>query len=416
MALCGVLPAWPQALTFQELLAKAERNNQDVAAVRQRVGEAKGLLRQAGVRPAPTLDASGATGRVLGTVGEEQFSAGLSKTLETGGKRSRRIEVAEAQVALATAEYDERVRQLRFELRLRYADLAGESARLAVVARLIESLQQSLELIRARVERGDAAALEANLILVDLSRAEAQRASIAARLGAARMELSRLAGFAAGEEIAVDSSFLPPRRPPLREELASRALVERPDLKTMRLHERQEDAERRLAEAEGRANVTVSAAYSYVKSGVDDTFGANSRGVPVPIRDQDDILSVGVSIPLFSKNRNQGNIEASVARTRGAALRKEFLEKSVPLEIDGALRRLTGAQSVLDILSGTATTQAEANLEVIRQAYQLGQLRLLDVLNEQRRLLDIQFARTDATTEALRSWAELERAVGGKLQ
>ncbi len=416
VALCGTLPVWSQTLTVRELVAKAEQANQDVAAVRQRVEEERGLLRQAGIRPAPTIDASGATGRVLGTVGEEQFSAGLSKTLETGGKRSLRIEVAELKVAQATAEYEERVRQLRFDLRLRYAEFAGESARLTVLARLIETLQQSLQLTRARVERGDAAALEANLILVDLSRTEAQRASIAGRLEAARTELRRLAGFTAGEEIAVDAAFLPPSRPPLLEELVSRALLERPDLKTMRLQERQGDAERRLAEAEGRANITVSASYSYVKSRVDDTFGLDGRGAPVPIRDRDDILSVGVSIPLFSKNRNQGNIEASVARTRGASLRKEFLEKSVPLEIEGALRRLTGAQNVLDVLSGTATTQAEANLEVIRQAYQLGQLRVLDVLNEQRRLLDTQLARADAASEALRSWAELERAVGGELQ
>lgn len=415
VALLGALPAWSQTLTFTELLAKAEQNNREVASVRQRAEEARGLLRQAGTRPALTLDASGASGRALGTVGEEQFSAGFSKTLETGGKRSRRLELAETQVALAVTEYEERVRQLRFELRLRYADFAGESTRLAVVTRLIESMQQSLEVTRARVERGDAAVLEANLIVVDISRLEAQRVSINGHVSVARTELSRLAGLAAGEDLALDSSSAFPRAS-LPEELVKRALAERPDLKAMRLQEEQNDAERRLAEAEGRANVTLSASYSYVKSRVDDTFGLDGRGIPISIRDRDDILSVGISIPLFAKNRNQGNIEASVARTRGAALRREFLEKSVPLEIEGSLRRLTAAQSVLDVLSGPATTQAEANLEVIRQSYQLGQLRLLDVLNEQRRLLDTQLARADAMSEILRSWAELERAVGGQLQ
>lgn len=416
VALCGILPAWSQTLTFYELLAKAEQNNQDVAAVRQRVEEAKGVLRQAGVRPAPTLDVGAVTGRVLGTAGEEQFSAGLSKTLETGNKRSRRIEVAETQVALATVEYQERVRQLRFDLRLRYADFAGESARLAVLTQLMQALQQSLDLTRARVERGDAATLEANLLRVELSRAEAQRAGVLGRLGVAQTELRRLAGFSAAEGIAIDSSFAPAHRPPLHDELLARALAERPDLQTLRLQQQQGDAEQRLAEAEGRANVTVSASYGYVKSRFDDQFGVNARGAPVPLRDRDDILSIGVSIPIFSKNRNQGNIEASVARTRGALLRKEFLEKTIPLEIEAALRRVTAAQNVADLLSGTATTQGEANLEVIRQAYQLGQLRLLDVLNEQRRLLDTRLARADAAFEVLRGWAELERVVGGELQ
>jgi cobalt-zinc-cadmium efflux system outer membrane protein len=184
----------------------------------------------------------------------------------------------------------------------------------------------------------------------------------------------------------------------------------------MQLQQQQREAERRLAEAEGHANVTVSAAYGYVKSRMDDQFGVNSRGVPVQIRDRDDVLSVGVSIPLFSKNRNQGNIESSVAKARAASLRKDSLERSIPREIEAAIRRLEAAQNVVEILGGSATTQAEANLEVIRQAYQLGQMRLLDVLNEQRRLLDTKLAHADATSETLRSWAELERTVGGKLQ
>jgi cobalt-zinc-cadmium efflux system outer membrane protein len=46
----------------------------------------------------------------------------------------------------------------------------------------------------------------------------------------------------------------------------------------------------------------------------------------------------------------------------------------------------------------------------------LGQLRLLDVLNEQRRLLDLQLAKVDAEVEVLRSLTELEKAVGGELQ
>ena len=35
--------------------------------------------------------------------------------------------------------------------------------------------------------------------------------------------------------------------------------------------------------------------------------------------------------------------------------------------------------------------QSEKNLAVMRQAYNLGELRLIDILNEQRRLFDIEF-------------------------
>lgn len=410
----GALPAWPQLLSFKELLARAEQNNRDVASVRLRVDEATGLLRQAGVTPALTFNANGASGRPLGTVGEEQFAAGVSKTFERGGKKSLRVEVAEAQLAAASVEYDERMRQLRYELRQRYADLAGETSRLAVVDRLIASLRESLTLTQARVERGDAAALDATLIQADLSRVQAQRAAIEGRWTAARVELQRLAGLEPGDVAMIDTSFLPSSQ--VDQNLTAKALETRPDLRAAQLLEKQADAERRLAEAQGRADVTLSASYNYVRSRIDDTFGFDTKGLPSPIRDRDDILSLGVSIPLFQKNRNQGNIEASVARTRAAGLRREFLERSIPLEVDAALRRLTSQQAALDVLSGPATTQAESNVNVIRQAYQLGQLRQLDVLNEQRRLLDTQLAAADAAADVLRAWAELEKAVGGELQ
>jgi cobalt-zinc-cadmium efflux system outer membrane protein len=67
-------------------------------------------------------------------------------------------------------------------------------------------------------------------------------------------------------------------------------------------------------------------------------------------------------------------------------------------------------------LNGGVLDESEKNLSVIRQAYSLGQLRLLDVLNEQRRLLEIQLGYIDSEAELARSVAELERAAGGELK
>jgi hypothetical protein len=75
-------------------------NNKDLAVARERIAEAKGLTRQAGVRPAPTLGLNGVTGKQLGTIGEEQFGAEYSQPVETFGKRGKRIRVAEFLSAL----------------------------------------------------------------------------------------------------------------------------------------------------------------------------------------------------------------------------------------------------------------------------------------------------------------------------
>jgi cobalt-zinc-cadmium efflux system outer membrane protein len=400
--------------TLNELLEVAARENRELLAVRERLEEAKGALRQAGVRPAPALEVNGASGNPLGSPGENQFSVGVAQMLETAGKRSRRLEVARQQLALAEAEYGERTRQLRFELSSRYADFVSESERLRALERLIEINRRSLELTRARVEKGDAAALDASLIAVEISRVEALRASTLGRQGAARIDLARLAGVAEAD-LGTLAWFAMPELDRFHEEdLSARALRARPDLQAMRYIEKRAGAETQLTLAEGRPNITVSAGYSRIYSRF-DFYGLDDAGARVPLKDRDDILALGVSIPLSGQGRNRGNVEASAARARAARLRREYLERSIPLEVASAWRRWRNSIGALRALSGAAIEQAEKNVEVIRGAYQLGNLRLLDVLNEQRRLLDMQLAAVDVRADALRGFFELERAVGEDL-
>jgi cobalt-zinc-cadmium efflux system outer membrane protein len=69
----------------------------------------------------------------------------------------------------------------------------------------------------------------------------------------------------------------------------------------------------------------------------------------------------------------------------------------------------------MEILKSGVIEQSEKNLTVIREAYRLGQLRLFDVLNEQRKLIETELAFVDAQAEAAQALVVLEKAVGGTL-
>ncbi len=86
------------------------------------------------------------------------------------------------------------------------------------------------------------------------------------------------------------------------------------------------------------------------------------------------------------------------------------------MEVESAWQRWTAAQKTIAILDIAVLPQAQKNLDVVQQSYQLGQLRLLDVLSEQRRFLDTRFSAVESQSEAAKSFAELERAVGGEIQ
>jgi cobalt-zinc-cadmium efflux system outer membrane protein len=410
--------AEPQAssppVTVRDLVRQAAEQNKDVLALRERIREAEGFLRQAGVRPASAIEATGLTGRPLGTVGEEEYSAGYVLPIERSGKRGGRIRVAEIGVSLAEAEIAERVRQLAFDVKARYAEAAGERGKLEAIERLLSFSQEFLRLTDARVDEGDAAPLERDLLKVELSREQALRATFVGRAGAALVELQRAAALETLPSPSLAQAAFPESGFDLRE-VQRRAAAARPDLRRARLEEEQAGAAADLAEAEGKPDFTVSARYARRNAQFDGQRGFNSAGVLVPLRDRDDVLSVGIAVPLWGRNRNLGNMEAASARAASGRLRRQHLEAAIPLEVEAAWRRHEAAKRVLTILNQDVLPQSENNLAIMREAYELGQLRLLDVLAEQRRLIETQLSFIDSQVEAARALAELERAIGDTL-
>jgi cobalt-zinc-cadmium efflux system outer membrane protein len=87
-ALFACTPAKPQEksqTSLEDLVRTSMDKNREVLALRQRVAQARGLARQAGVRPAPSIEAEGLSGRPLGSPGDQEFSAAFVKPLEALG-------------------------------------------------------------------------------------------------------------------------------------------------------------------------------------------------------------------------------------------------------------------------------------------------------------------------------------------
>lgn len=405
----------PAALGATDLVEMAMQRNREFLAVKQRIAETQGLLRQAGLRPAPALEIEESTGRPLGSRGEEEFSAGYFHTIETFGKRAKRIAVAQKTTAVAEAELADRVRLLAFDVEARYAEAVAEQQKLEAIQRLLSTNREYYRLTETRVQQGDAAPLEGQLFLTELSRAEAQQVVLANRADRALLELRKVVGVPPSEPLPLLRAAFPTLDRISLSELQEQALRSRPDLRIFQLLEEQAQAEVDLARAEGKPDFTASARYKRTNSAFDQ-FGFNRAGERTPLRDRDNILTFGLSVLLLQPKRNQGAIEAALARSAATRLRREHLEGVIRLEVEAALRRWEASQGAVEILNRGVIGQSEKNLAVVRQAYSLGQLRILDVLNEQRRLIETQLAYLDAQSELFQSFAELERASGGPIQ
>ena len=119
-AMFACVPAKPQErtqITLEDLVRTSLNRNREMLALRQRVAQARGLARQAGVHPAPSIEAEGLSGRPLGSPGDQEFSAAFVQPVEAFGKGKNRVRVAVSAVPLAEAELDERSTRSRMTSR-----------------------------------------------------------------------------------------------------------------------------------------------------------------------------------------------------------------------------------------------------------------------------------------------------------
>lgn len=184
------------------------------------------------------------------------------------------------------------------------------------------------------------------------------------------------------------------------------ALRTRPDVQAARLTEEAARAGLRLADAQAKPDVTVSARYLTDRSITD---------LPEPLTpfaDKDRTLAFGVSIGIPVFNKNQGaKVEAAVAITQ-AQTRREFAEQTVRGEVTDAFTRFEAARTAALSFQQGVIVRSMENIRVIRASYELGAFTISDLIAEQRRLVDSQRELTELLTERYRALADLQTAIG----
>jgi cobalt-zinc-cadmium efflux system outer membrane protein len=402
----------PQAgVSSADVVRRALASNGELAAARLEVERARARLRQAGLRPNPTLDFEQTTGRLTGSTGERETSIGASLPVELGGKRRRRIELAQAELEAVEAEIADRERRLTNEVLVAYAEALAALRELEITQGINDLDLQTTRYVQARVNEGETAPLELSLLQVEVERLRSRRILVEGRLQAALLRLKALAGIPAAEPLRLRENITTPllRQPPDSPEAAVEiALRTRPDLRLARLNEEVAQAGLRLARAMGKPDLTASARYSTNRSTFDDT--------PVgPLTDRDRLLTFGVSVGIPVFNRNQGaKAEAALAITQARA-RREYLEQVVRSEVLSAYLRYDAAQRALTTFEQGVVERSNDNINSIRAAYQYGEYRITDLLAEQRRLLDAQREFTETLTERYRALADLYLAMGDSI-
>jgi cobalt-zinc-cadmium efflux system outer membrane protein len=399
-------------LTIDQAVAYALEHNGELLASRKEIDAASALVKQAAFRANPRVDAN-VSKTITGT--DNNITLNGMLPLELGGRRPARIRVAERELEMRRQDVSNRERILAGDVRVKFGVALAAIIKLGFDEDLIVTSQRSYNLVAARVTEGGTAPLEQNMVLVELNRLRSTRETAEGKAQIEMLELRNLIGMTPDEPLRLRGDFndvIAPL-PPLAD-ASERALTERPDLKLAKAAESFAEARIEQARAEGRLDASLTAGYQRMDSSY-PLNGINDAGQLSPIRSTFHYFTVGVSLELPVRNKNQGGIEAALAEAEGAKRRREFLELTVRREVASAYALYNSTARAAEIFRVGVKDQANANLDVVRQTYELGSKTLIDYLGEQRRSIDLQNGYIDALLDTYKARVEIERAVASTI-
>jgi len=394
-------------MTADEAVRYALSHNADLLAVRKEIEAARALVRQAASRANPMIDVERKE-QLNGSDNDTMIGGTLP--LELGGRRSARILVAQRELEMKERLLTDRERLLAAEVKAKFGQALGEMLKLGFTENLLTTTDRGYRLVVARVTEGSTAPLEQNMVLVEVNRIRSLRETGEGKVQVALLELRNLIGMMPEEPLRLRGDLNSSLEPmPSIAVVTEVALKERPDVQAARAAEVLAEALIQEARSSGRLDASVTARYELMNSGFPQK-GFDDAGRLVPIDGRFHSLAVGVNIYLPVRNRNQGSIEAAVADKEAATRRREFTELTVRREVAASFARYEQSMRAAEIYRVGVRDQANANLDVVRQTYELGSKTLLDFLAEQRRFIEVETSFIDSLLETYLAQVDIERA------
>lgn len=405
IATCTVVPGGPAfsqdhevsaaaelpTLDLTEALRRAADSDPGLAGAEARARAAEAAVRQADVRPNPTLGLGVENLPSIGGGGladRTEVSLTYSQELERGGDRYARTGRARGEADLVAAEA--RVRRLdRLEqAQLAYVDVLVAEAeldvarqRLALAERVYTETARRVAAARDPLFAGSRAEAELVQAEIDVDRAETE-------LRLARVVLAKFWDGRVDFTVPADALY---------DTSASRAVVGEIASADLMVF----DARRNLSAADAAIQRAAAVPNATVEVGVLHDWDSGGVG-----------LIVGGSIPLQRYDRNQGAIDrAEALATAAMADRAAFLQEKdrevARLQVD-----ISAGASEARRLREDAVPLAERAVREVEAGFARGGFSYNDVVAAHRALLDLRLRLVEVLSELHRDVARRDRLTG----
>lgn len=381
----------PASLSLNDAIARAIEANRTILAARSARAIDTAGIQVAGQRPNPDVSVE---------VARETPHWAFAGTvpLEISGKRQRRIDVANATLAVTEAETARIVVDVRADVRRAYYQAVGAARRVVISQELEAIATRARDAAQDRFQTGAAPRLEA--LQAGLALAQAQNDVAAARgeVNATRAELNALLAYPVdAAPTLVDP--LEAGRLPTADAATEQALTGNGELDVLQKRIEEERARAALAKAMRRPDPSVTGTLTYDAPG-EFVFGWRA--------------AAAVALPIFTTGRPE--IAVAEARLTRAVADRDARVAQISGAVTAALARATAARQTVeryqnDILPASLEVEQMAD-----ESYRAGQTGLPAYLQTVQAARDIRQRALQAGLDYQLALADLERAMGTPLK
>jgi cobalt-zinc-cadmium efflux system outer membrane protein len=402
---CGVAPLpraaaeVVQGVTLQEALRRALDHHPSLAIANEDVNAASARIPQAEFGPqyelGLDLENFAGSDEVSGTDALET-TLQMSRALELGGKRDRRIAVAEMERRSALARLDVARLELVTDVTAKFLDVLGAQQELEIANRFLTLATETRQQAERRVAAGSALSAEAYRARAEVGRQDAFLQETRGKLAGARGALSATwTGTDEAGSVVGDLRGTPPLEPFAA---VLERLEESPRVAVLISEERLRDAERRLARSQARPDLTLALGVRHLNE-VDDTG-----------------LVASASVPLGSRSRSRARVAESEALIRRTQAERDALKRSARATVSALHSAVEARRRSLEIIDREVRPAAETAREQVQRGYRLGRLSYGEYALATREALQTELEWVRIATEYHQLRSQLEGLIGTPVQ
>lgn len=407
-----------QAITLQEAIALAERNNRDLQVAELTLKRGQAALRQARAALYPTLAGEteigyerSANDRLddLKYLNEDASPTGVlggrvevSYDIFTSGRRPAQIRAAEAQVRYEQLEVERLRAQIRLDVTNAYYDVQQSDEQVRIAQGAIKNAERNLSDAQALEEGGIGTKYDVSRAKVQLANSQQDLTDAQVQQATTRRQLVQLLSLSETTDVSAAD-------PVQRAEEWTLSLEESILLAYKNRVEFQQQLEQRtIAQQQRKAaiagilpQISLFGNYQFLNE-FNESFG-NLNGYAIGARLRWTFFDGGASFAAADQNRaNQAIAETRFAQTRN----------QIRFQVEQAYKTLQSNARSIETATA-ALKQAQEVADVAEFRFQQGVSTQLDVITARNDLIRAESNRLRAVLSYNRALAALQRAVSG---